>query len=90
MYICFIDELLLFCKNDIDFIRLTQHVFHRFPVGFGLHAKKKKPRKGPSIHVAGVKPHLKKTIFATLGYVEGEISFKYVGVPISSKRLSIA
>lgn len=34
-----------------------------------------------------MKPDPKQKYLATLGYVEGEIPFKYLGVPTSSKRL---
>ncbi|KAH0751734.1 hypothetical protein KY285_004882 [Solanum tuberosum] len=86
MHICFANDLLMFCKVDIDSIQLMQDAFQRFFVVSGLQANTEKS----SIYVTGVKPDLKQNILATLGYVEGEMPFKYIGVPISSKKLTVA
>ncbi|KAH0636256.1 hypothetical protein KY289_036171 [Solanum tuberosum] len=85
VHICFVDDLLMFCKDDLKFIQLLQGAFQRFSRAFGLQANNEKS----SIFMSGVKPELKQTILETLGYVEGEIPFKYLGVHVSSKKLTI-
>ncbi|KAH0773614.1 hypothetical protein KY290_010751 [Solanum tuberosum] len=51
----------------------------------GLQANNEKS----SIFMSGVKPELKQTFLETLGYVEGEVPFKYLGVSVLSKKLTI-
>ncbi|WMV58355.1 hypothetical protein MTR67_051740 [Solanum verrucosum] len=85
VHICFAHDLLLFCKADLKSIQLLQRAFQRFSKGSSLQANNEKS----SIFMSGVKPELKKTILETLAYVEGEVPFKYLGVPVSSKKLTI-
>ncbi|XP_059292783.1 uncharacterized protein LOC132046234 [Lycium ferocissimum] len=40
--------------------------------------------------MSGVKPELKQVILADLGFLEGTLPFKYLGKPLSSKKLTIA
>lgn len=86
MHIWFTNDLLMFCKVDVGSIQLLQGAFNRFSMVSGLQANNEKS----SLYITGVKPDTKQTILSTLGDVEGEIPFKYLRVPISSKRLTIA
>lgn len=40
--------------------------------------------------MTGVKPRVTQEILGQLGYQEGELPFKYLGVPLSSKKLFVA
>ncbi|XP_070055784.1 uncharacterized protein [Nicotiana tomentosiformis] len=55
IHICFADDLLMFCRADIESIILLQGVFQRFSTAFGLQAKIDKS----SIYLAGVDAHEK-------------------------------
>ncbi|XP_060170471.1 uncharacterized protein LOC132601403 [Lycium barbarum] len=43
-----------------------------------------------SLYITGVFPQVKEDIFLALGYVEGSLPFKYLGVPLSPKKLSVS
>ncbi|WMV07308.1 hypothetical protein MTR67_000693 [Solanum verrucosum] len=85
MHICFADDLLMFCKADMISIQLLRGAFQRFSDASGLQANTEKSQ----VYMAGVKPNLKQEILTTLGYLEGSIHFNYLGVPLSSKKLTI-
>lgn len=87
MHICFADDLLMFCKADIDSIQLMQDALQRFSEFL---AYRQTQRKVPYMSLEWNQPDLKQKILATLDYVEGEMPSKYLGVPISSKRLTVA
>ncbi|XP_059306207.1 uncharacterized protein LOC132057598 [Lycium ferocissimum] len=86
MHICFADDLLILCKADVYSIKLLQEAFHRFSLASGLQANTDKS----SIYMFGVNDSLKLEILNTLGFCEGHLPFKYLGVPLSSKKLTIA
>ncbi|WMV30278.1 hypothetical protein MTR67_023663 [Solanum verrucosum] len=84
MHICFADDLLMFCKADTVSIQLLQGVFQRFSIAAGLQDNIEKSH----IYLVGVKTALKQEILTTLGYLEGSIPFNYLGVPLSSKKMT--
>ncbi|XP_059310292.1 uncharacterized protein LOC132061506 [Lycium ferocissimum] len=86
VHICFADDLLMFCNEEVTSIQMLQGAFHRFSAASGLEANKDKS----SIYMSGVAPSLKQEILQVLWYKEGELPFKYLGVPLSSKKLTIA
>ncbi|WMV41420.1 hypothetical protein MTR67_034805 [Solanum verrucosum] len=42
------------------------------------------------IYMTGVEPRLRQEILDYLGYQEGELPFKYLGIPLSSKKFIVA
>ncbi|XP_060183587.1 uncharacterized protein LOC132613540 [Lycium barbarum] len=86
MHICFANDLLMFCKAELNSIKLLQEAFLRFSVVSGLQANTEKS----SIYMSGVNDQLKQEILTHLGYCEGTLPFKYLGVPLSSKKLTMA
>lgn len=72
--ICFAYNLLISCKADLESIRSLQEAFHRLSVVSGLQANAEKS----SIFLSGVKSESKVTLLTRLGYIEGEIPFKYL------------
>ncbi|XP_060190594.1 uncharacterized protein LOC132619835 [Lycium barbarum] len=86
VHICFADDLLMFYKTDIKSVQLLQSAFKRFSVASRLEANNDKS----SVYMTGFKPELKQAILDTLGLTEEEIPFRYLGVTLSSKKLTIA
>ncbi|WMV60256.1 hypothetical protein MTR67_053641 [Solanum verrucosum] len=84
VHICFADDLLMFCKADITSIKLLQAAFVKFSSVSVLQATIEKS----SIYMSGVKPEFKLTILQTLGFCEGTLPFIYLGVSLSSKKLT--
>lgn len=76
----------MFCKGDVGSMQLLQGAYKIFSMVHGLQANNEKN----CLYITGVKPDMKQTILSTLGYVQSEIHIKYLGVPISSNRLTIA
>ncbi|XP_019225236.1 PREDICTED: uncharacterized protein LOC109206830 [Nicotiana attenuata] len=79
------DDLLMFCRADIESIRLLQGVFQKFSAASGLQANKDKS----FIYMEGVDADEKQAILNTLGFEEGTFPFRYLGVPLSSKKLTV-
>ncbi|XP_060177863.1 uncharacterized protein LOC132607802 [Lycium barbarum] len=86
MHICFADDLLMLCKAKKQSIKLLQVTFQKFSAASRLQANIDKS----SIYMTGVKDDLKLDILQTLGFCEGTLPFKYLGVRLSSKKLTIA
>ncbi|KAH0778513.1 hypothetical protein KY290_004940 [Solanum tuberosum] len=42
-----------------------------------------------SLYIAGVADHIKQELLKELGYTEGTMPFRYLGVPLASKKLSV-
>lgn len=36
IYMCFVDNLLMFCRTDIESVTLLRQIFHKFPITSGL------------------------------------------------------
>ncbi|XP_060179901.1 uncharacterized protein LOC132609768 [Lycium barbarum] len=78
--------LLMFCKAEIQSIKLLQKAFLKFSAASRLQANIDKS----SIYMTGVKEPFKQQLLQTLSFCEGSLPFKYLGVPLSSKKLTIA
>ncbi|XP_060170678.1 uncharacterized protein LOC132601614 [Lycium barbarum] len=85
MHICFADDLLMFCKAEVQSIQLMQEAFHKFSTASGLQANIDKS----SIYFCGVKDTVKADILQNLGFSEGTLPFKYLGVSLSSKNFIV-
>ena len=83
---CFVDDLLMFCRADMNSISLLQETFDKFSYASGLKANLEKS----SIYMAGTNQSIRLEIIQKLGYVEGKVPFKYLGVPLSTKKLSVS
>lgn len=81
----FADDLLLFCRGDITSITYLYDCFQKNSTTSRLIENISKI----SIYFVGVKEVVQQQIIHLLGFVKGELSFRYLGVPISIKRLSI-
>ena len=84
IHLCFADDLLLFSRDDLNSIKALQKCFSEFSQASGLQANITKS----SIYCGRVKREVRPQIVQQLGYTIEELSFKYLGVPLSSKKLT--
>ncbi|XP_060201738.1 uncharacterized protein LOC132630180 [Lycium barbarum] len=82
----FADDLLLFCRGDKASASRLYECFQVFSHASGLIANQSKS----SIYFGGVPEPIKQSIIQTLGFSIGKLPFKYLGVPLSSKKLTVA
>ncbi|XP_074304759.1 uncharacterized protein LOC141639570 [Silene latifolia] len=83
-HLLFADDLLLFCKgNDLSIMWLLR-AFATFSDASGLCLNRDKS----NIYFNGVATATVDAIFQVSGFQRGALPFKYLGVPISSKRLT--
>ncbi|XP_019263451.1 PREDICTED: uncharacterized protein LOC109241191 [Nicotiana attenuata] len=81
----FADDLLLFCRGDEVSIQMLYNCFQEFSKMSGLKANTSKS----SIYFGGVNTAVQQNIMEKLGFPKGELPIKYMGVPLSTKRMSI-
>ncbi|XP_019265436.1 PREDICTED: uncharacterized protein LOC109242998 [Nicotiana attenuata] len=86
VHICFADDLLMCCRADKVSIELIMTQFEKFSTASGLQANMEKS----SFYVAGISNQHKQKILEKLKFTNGEIPFKYLGVPLSSKKPTIS
>ncbi|KAL2243059.1 UNVERIFIED_CONTAM: hypothetical protein Sindi_0423900 [Sesamum indicum] len=80
----FADNLLLFCRADIDTIR--ERRLDRFATWSGLRLNVEKSHLIFSWSAQG----LKEQMLAVLGFQEGHLPVRYLGLPLISSRLPIS
>ncbi|XP_060170346.1 uncharacterized protein LOC132601264 [Lycium barbarum] len=84
-HLCFADDLLMFSKGDLNSILAMQQCFLNFSAASGLQENLGKS----SIYFGGVSQDIRSQILQQLGFSLGELPFKYLGIPLSSKKLTI-
>lgn len=84
-HLCFADDLLLFTRCDISSVVALQQCFNQFSGASSLKANLGKCL----IYFGGVSREDRDIILKELGLSEGELPFKYLGVPLSTKKLSL-
>ncbi|XP_074313926.1 uncharacterized protein LOC141649128 [Silene latifolia] len=83
-HLMFADDLLLFCKGDVQSIMVLLRTYSTFSIASGL-----KMSKGKSnVYFNGVREDIKHDILQVSGCVEGNLPFRYLGVPIKTTRLT--
>lgn len=82
--ICFADDLLLFTRGDTTSVQQLLRILDMFALTSGLKAN---PMKS-NIYFGGVTGAVKEEILRMSGMSEGKLPFKYLGVPLSSQKLS--
>ncbi|XP_059310806.1 uncharacterized protein LOC132062204 [Lycium ferocissimum] len=85
VHICFADDLIMCCRADKGSIQLMMKAFEHFSSVSGLQANLDKS----SFYVAGVTDEFRDQILQEMRFTLGEIPFKYLGVPLSSRKLTI-
>lgn len=84
--LCFADDLLLFCDGHVQSVRAMQAKFKQFSLASGLYANKSKS----AVYMGKVKQCVQEAILQKLGFIKGELPFRYLGVPLSFKRLFVS
>lgn len=83
--LCFADDLLKFTRGDIGFINLVMQAFNNFSESTGLNANPSKCKT----YLGNVEDRVKNEILEVTSFVEGPLPFKYLGMPLTSRNLSI-
>jgi len=68
IHVCFVDDLLLFSRGDVDSVSQLFEAFNLFSAAPGLKANQ-------------------DTIVTKFNLIKGELPFRYLGVPLSSKKI---
>ncbi|KAL2933614.1 LINE-1 retrotransposable element ORF2 protein [Bienertia sinuspersici] len=84
-HLCFVDDLILCSKGDTESIRLMIKCFQAFSATSGLKANCAKTK----IYTCGVPKETVQQIIQETGFKEGTLPFRYLGVPICSKKISV-
>lgn len=84
--ICFADDILLFSRVDITSIGLIMNKIREFSKATGLNMSVPKSK----IYFGGVNIDDQKVMMQESGFQIGIMPFKYLGVPLDSKKLSVA
>lgn len=80
----FADDLLIFCRADQSSVELVKAQLQKFSKAFGLQPNQDKSE----VYLSGVSEEVKERSLDVLGMSEGSLPFRYLGVPLSSKKLS--
>lgn len=83
--LAFADDILLFCRGDTGSVNILLNVFKDFSASTGLIFN---PRKCKAFFGC-VDEDSKNIIKASTGFEEGRFPVKYLGVPLSSKKINI-
>ncbi|KAL3576428.1 hypothetical protein D5086_021711 [Populus alba] len=82
-HLCFADDLMIFNKGDVHSIRMIKNVLTKFQDLPGLYPN---PNKS-DIFLSNPLGADREQIISILGFREGELPMKYLGVPLISSRL---
>ena len=83
-YLCFVDDIIIFSKVDIQSMRIVLYTLSKFARIFGLQCNSAKSAIFMCVTISTTKEHL-----ATLtGFKVGSLPIRYLGVPLVSSHLS--
>ncbi|XP_021730591.1 uncharacterized protein LOC110697534 [Chenopodium quinoa] len=85
-HMMFADDLLLFSRADFVSIQLLLQAFQKFSCASGLMANLSKSE----VYFGGISDFDKDQLQTFLGMSRGSLPFRYLGVPLSSKKLTVA
>nr|XP_009762280.1 PREDICTED: uncharacterized protein LOC104214325 [Nicotiana sylvestris] len=85
-HLSFADDLLLFARGDIPYVTQLQQCLNQFYRASRLQANQTKS----FIYYGGVTQVVKDEMQQIFGYSRGELPVKYLGVPLSTKKMSFA
>ncbi|KAL0340220.1 UNVERIFIED_CONTAM: hypothetical protein Sradi_4538800 [Sesamum radiatum] len=83
--LCFADDVLLFCKAHLPSITIISDTLNEFAALSGL---KVNPAKSQIIFSRAVQQE-RQQILEYLGFQEGALPIKYLGIPLTSSRLTL-
>ncbi|XP_019106165.1 uncharacterized protein LOC109135504 [Beta vulgaris subsp. vulgaris] len=85
-HLVFADDLMMFYKGELRSMMLLIRALKTFYRASGLQANKDKS----AIYFGNVTEEIQQRIIQVSGFTKGQFPFRYLGVPITSKRLTIA
>lgn len=84
-HLAYADHLLLFAQGDCSLVTLLISCLDTFGDMAGLQINKLKLY----IHMAGVSDQTKRSLMEVIRFQEGQMPFRYLGVPLASTKLKI-
>ncbi|XP_074315488.1 uncharacterized protein LOC141651687 [Silene latifolia] len=84
-HLCFADDLLMFCRGDRTSIIVILRAFATFSMASGLVMNSEKS----DIYFNGMRDEEVHYILNISSFREGHFPFRYLGIPISHKRMAI-
>ena len=83
--ICFADDILLFARGDVESVKIVMQAVKTFSNAIGLYVSEQKSK----VFFGGVEEMTKQEIQLATGFERGKLPFKYLGVPLDSKKLTV-
>ncbi|KAL0295220.1 UNVERIFIED_CONTAM: hypothetical protein Scaly_3107900 [Sesamum calycinum] len=84
--LCFADDVLLFCKAQLSSIKVLTDTLTEFATLSGLKVNQAKSQ----IILSSSVQQERQQILEYLGFQEGSLPIRYLGIPLTSSRLTIA
>ncbi|XP_074305794.1 uncharacterized protein LOC141641015 [Silene latifolia] len=84
-HLCFADDLLMFCRGDKTSIITILRAFATFSKASGLEINREKS----DIYFNGMSSADVQYVLRISGFKEGQFPFRYLGIPISYKRMAV-
>nr|XP_016470233.1 PREDICTED: uncharacterized protein LOC107792518 [Nicotiana tabacum] len=84
-HLSFADGLLLFARGDNQSVALLQQCFDQFSTT----SRPKANLNKSSVYFGGVDTIEQALILQQLGYVKGDLPFRYLGVPLNTKKMKV-
>ncbi|KAL0433319.1 UNVERIFIED_CONTAM: hypothetical protein Slati_2666200 [Sesamum latifolium] len=84
--LCFADDLLFFCKAEVQSIHLFWKGLQLSASMSGLHANSDKSQ----LILSKLAQDIRESLFGVLGFQEGRLPVRCLGLPLLSFRFSIA
>ncbi|GJZ37317.1 RNA-directed DNA polymerase, eukaryota, reverse transcriptase zinc-binding domain protein [Tanacetum coccineum] len=85
-HLCFADDLLMLCHGDLISASILRRALDEFSMTSGLYPSMAKS----TVFYSNVPGDVKEDIRLAMPFREGELPVRYLGVPLTSKMLSIA
>lgn len=85
VHLSFADGMMLFCKGDVVSPLILKGYVDQFANTSGLHVNLHKSR----VFFCGVNEHLKGILLNQLGFSEGSLPIKYLGLPLIVSKLTV-
>ncbi|CAK8538037.1 unnamed protein product [Lathyrus sativus] len=83
--LCFADDLLMFSRGDKVSVEMMMKTYGKFLKATGLAVNPQKCQ----IYCAGMDELTRQNVIKASGFQEGRLPFKYLGVPVTGKKLSM-
>lgn len=85
-HLCFADDIMVFCKGDATSPLLLKEYIDLFANASGLKVNLQKSQ----VFFSVVNDNLKAYLLSQLGFSEGQLPIKYLGLPLIATKLSVA